>query len=179
MSLLRLPFADGHHAEKSRRCPQIRQLNVSYLREYRAEGSRVMLTRWDPFSEMSRLQDEVNTWLTPATRSFAWTPAVDIYEDKESIFVHVETPGMTADQININVENNVLTLKGERKLERAERRESYHRVERAYGTFSRSFVLPNLVDSEKILAEMKDGVLTVRLPKKSEAQARRIEVKHA
>lgn len=137
-----------------------------------------MLTRWDPFSEMSRLQDEVNNWFTPATRSFAWTPAVDIYEEKDAIFVKAETPGMTPSEIQINVENNVLTLKGERRLEREDKRDSYHRVERAYGSFSRSFVLPNLVDSTKINAEMKDGVLTVRLPKKAEAEPRKIEIKH-
>lgn len=138
-----------------------------------------MLTRWDPFSEMSRLQDEVNHWFSPSTRANAWAPAVDIYEEKDAIFVKAEAPGLTAEQVHVHVENNVLTLKGERKLEREDKKESYHRIERAYGSFSRSFVLPNLVDASAIEAEMKDGVLTVRLPKKTEVQPRRVAIKTA
>lgn len=134
-----------------------------------------MLTRFDPFAEMSRLQDEMRrTW---GGSSSSFSPAVDIFEDKEGIHVKAEVPGMKAEDIHLQVENNVLTLSGERKLEKEDRRDGYHRIERAYGRFSRSFVLPNLVDAEKIVAQVKDGVLSVLLPKKAEAQARRVEVR--
>ena len=136
-----------------------------------------MLRRFDPFTEVRRLQDEMEGWLGYQGKGFAFTPAVDIFEDKESISVRAELAGVKADDVHLSVENNVLTLRGERKLERAENKDGYHRIERAYGQFSRSFALPQLVDSEKIHAEMKDGVLTVRLPKKGEAQPRRVEVK--
>ena len=135
-----------------------------------------MLSKWDPFSDTARLQDEMNKWFT-APRGTALVPAVDISEDKEAIYLRAEAPGMNADQINVHVENNILTLKGERKFERDEKKETYHRVERAYGSFSRSFALPNEVDAEHIYANMKDGLLTVKIPKKGGAQPRRIEVK--
>ena len=136
-----------------------------------------MLRRFDPFTEVRRLQEEMDGWLGYQGKSLAFTPPVDIFEDKESIQVRAELPGVPADAVHVNVENNVLTLRGERKLEREDRKDGYHRIERAYGQFSRSFALPQLVDAEKIHAEMKDGVLTVRLPKKGEAQPRRIDVK--
>ena len=140
-----------------------------------------MLTRWDPFSDMSRLQDEVNGWLGSNGRRFGFTPAVDIFEEKDAIVVCAELPGMTTKDVTVDVENNILTLKGERKFERKfendTKRDGYHRVERAYGTFSRSFALTNVVEPDKIQAEMKDGVLTVRIPKRAEVLARKIEIK--
>lgn len=135
-----------------------------------------MLRRFDPFAEVRRLQEEMDGWMG-ASRGSAFTPAVDIYEDKESITVRAELAGMKPDDVHVSVENNVLTLRGERKLERAEDKQGYHRIERAYGQFSRSFALPQLVDAERIHAEMKEGVLTLRLPKKGEPQPRRVEIK--
>ena len=137
-----------------------------------------MLDRWNPFAEMSRLEDEV--WGRNAdTRRMTFQPRVDIYEDKGAIVVKAELPGTKTSDINIQVENNVLTLSGERKLENEANTETYHRIERAYGTFARSFVLPNTVDSTNIEAELTDGVLTLRMPRRAEAQPRRIEVKAA
>ncbi len=133
-----------------------------------------MLGRWDPFSELARLQDEMGR---TTTRSAMWAPPVDIYEDKESITLKAEVPGVKTDDLHVTVENNVLTIRGERRMEKEEKKENYHRVERVYGTFTRSFALPNTVLTDKIDADTKDGVLTLRLPKKSEVQPRRIEVK--
>jgi HSP20 family protein len=121
-----------------------------------------MLRRFDPFA-----------------RAAGFTPAVDIFEDKESISVRAELAGLKAEDVHVSVENDVLTLRGERKLEREEQKQGYRRIERAYGSFTRSFALPEIVDGEKIHAEMKDGVLTLRLPKKGEAQPRRVDVKAA
>jgi HSP20 family protein len=136
-----------------------------------------MLTRWDPFAEISRLQDQLfRPWLGEG-RATAFAPAVDIYEDDAAITVKAELAGMKPEEIKINVENNVLTLSGERQLEHEEKREGYHRIERSYGSFTRSFVLPESVDADKVEAEMTEGVLTVRIPKKKEIEPKRIEVK--
>ena len=127
-----------------------------------------MLTRFDPFAELARAVDG-------STRGFA--PAVDIFEDKEAIFVRAELPGVKSEDVKIDVESNVLTLRGNRKLDHEDRKDGYHRVERWYGSFSRQFVLPRSVDAESIDARLTDGVLTVRLPKKSETKQRSIAVK--
>ena len=123
---------------------------------------------------MGRLFDER---LYRNGESVGWTPAVDIYEDDEGVTLRFELAGVEPKDVDIRFENGVLTLRGERKLEKEEKRENYHRVERSYGTFTRSFTLPGTVDAEKIRAESKNGVLTVSLPKKAEAKPRAIEVK--
>ncbi|MBO6935952.1 MAG: Hsp20/alpha crystallin family protein [Deltaproteobacteria bacterium] len=131
-----------------------------------------MLTRWDPFaplSEMSRLHDL-------ARQSQSFRPAVDIVESPDAFEVRAEIPGMKAEDIHIDVEKNVLTLRGERQLEETTEGTDYKRVERSYGTFTRSFTLPETVDDEQIEAKLTDGVLTVRLPKREAPSARRIEV---
>jgi HSP20 family protein len=139
------------------------------------------LNRWDPFTEMARLQDEVSRQFT-ADRRFtgSFTPAVDIFEDKDSIHVKVELPGLKAENVNVHVENQLLTISGERKLENEEsgtgKANGYHRVERSYGSFTRSFSLPSNVSGDRIEADMKDGILDVKLPKKEEAQPKRIPV---
>lgn len=132
-----------------------------------------MLTRFDPFAELNRFQREMS-------RSFegnAWTPAVDIYEDKEAIHVRAELPGVKLDDVKVDVENNILTLRGERRLENDDKKEGYHRIERFYGSFTRQFMLPRTVDAEHIDAQLKEGVLTVRIPKKAEVKPRAIAVK--
>ena len=135
-----------------------------------------MLDLWNPFAEMSRLEDEV--WgRTTNSRRPSFQPRVDIFEDKEAILVQAELPGTKSSEINIQVENNVLTLSGERKLERDDPTSNYHRIERSYGTFTRSFMLPNTVDSTNIEADLTDGVLTLKLPRRAEAQPRKIQVK--
>jgi len=137
-----------------------------------------MLGRWDPFSELSRLQDEMGRFMTPgAGTRVHFAPAVDIYEDKESIVLRAEVPGVKPDDLHVSVENHILTLSGTRRLEKEDKKDNYHRIERSYGSFTRSFALPTTVQTDKIDAETKDGVLTLRLPKRAEAQPRRIEVK--
>jgi len=131
-----------------------------------------MLTRWDPFaplSEMSRLQDL-------ARQSQSFRPAVDIVEHPDAFEVRAEVPGMKAEDIHLDVEKNVLTLRGERHLEEVTEKSDYKRVERSYGTFTRSFTLPETVDDEHIEAKLNEGVLTVRLPKREAPSARRIQV---
>jgi len=141
-----------------------------------------MLTRWEqPFRELVRLQDEVGRMfddrLFKSSESVGWTPACDIYEDDESLTLRFELAGVEPKDVDIRFENGVLTVRGERKLEREDQRENYHRVERSYGTFTRAFTLPASVDGEKIRAEAKNGVLSVTLPKRAEAKPRSIQVK--
>jgi HSP20 family protein len=141
------------------------------------------LTRWDPFRELARLQEEMNRSLGDdrlqfrAGESVGWTPACDIYEDGEEIVVRAELAGVEPGDVELRFENGVLTLKGERKLEMEDRRENYHRLELSYGTFTRAFSMPATIDSEKIRAESKQGVLHIHLPKKPEAKPKSIQVK--
>ncbi|HEU4595586.1 MAG TPA: Hsp20/alpha crystallin family protein [Pyrinomonadaceae bacterium] len=143
------------------------------------------ITRYDPFRDLRTLQDEVNRLFSSNfTRSFgdegiargAWMPGVDIYENKDQIVLEAELPGMNREDFEVTVENNVLTLRGERRFEKRDESDNYHRVERAYGTFTRSFTLPQTVSSDGATAEYKDGVLRVVLQKREEVKARRIEI---
>jgi HSP20 family protein len=141
-----------------------------------------MLTRWDPWRELGRLQDDVGRMFDDrlgfrAGESLGWTPSVDIYEDEEGLSLRFELAGVEPKDVDIRFENGVLTIKGERKLEREEKKDNYHRVELSYGSFNRSFSLPATLDPEKIKAESKNGVLTVHLPKKPEAKPKSIQVK--
>ncbi len=141
-----------------------------------------MLTRWDPLRDLQALQGEMNRIFedrvgSTSGESVGWTPACDIYEDEDGLTLHFDLAGVDPKDVDIRFENGVLTLRGERKLELEAKRENYHRVERRYGTFTRSFSLPATVDAEKIGAEAKHGVLSVHLPKKAEAKPRAIQVK--
>lgn len=141
-----------------------------------------MLTRWDPFRDLARLQEEMNRLFeerTPfkAGESVGWTPLADIYEDDDALTLRFELAGVDPSKVDIRFENGVLTLKGERKMESEEKKDNYHRVELSYGTFTRSFTLPATVDAEKIKAESKNGILTVVLPKRPETKPRAIQVK--
>jgi len=144
------------------------------------------IARWDPFRELAVMQDRLNRIFGDAygrrldddvmTRG-DWIPPVDIFEnDKHEIVIRAEMPGLKRDDIELRVENNTLTLRGERKRENEVKDEQYHRVERAYGAFSRSFSLPSTVDAGNVSAEYKDGVLTVTLPTREEAKPRQIPV---
>ncbi len=141
------------------------------------------LTRWDPFRELARVQEEMNRALGDerlqfrAGESVGWTPACDIYEDGEEIVVRAELAGVEPADVELRFENGVLTLKGERKLEKEARRENYHRLELSYGVFTRAFSMPATIDSDKIRAESKQGVLVIHLPKKPEAKPKSIQVK--
>jgi len=140
-----------------------------------------MMTRWEPFRDLARLQDEMSRMfddrLYRAGESVGWTPACDIYEDDEGVTLRFELAGVDPKDVDVHFENGVLTVKGERKLEKEEKRENYHRVERSFGTFTRSFSLPGSVDAGKIKGETKNGVLAVTLPKKADAKPRAIQVK--
>ena len=144
------------------------------------------ITRYDPFRDLRNLQEEVNRLFTGnMARTFdeegiargAWSPSVDIYENKEQIVLEAELPGMKRDDFDLSVENNVITLRGERHFEKKDESDNYHRVERAYGSFTRSFTLPNTVSAEGATADYSNGVLRVTLPKREETKARRIEIK--
>lgn len=143
------------------------------------------ITRYDPFRDLRTLQDEVNRLFSSNfARAFgdegisrgAWAPNVDIYENKDHIVLEAELPGMNRDDFELTVENNILTLRGERRFEKKDEGDNFHRVERAYGNFSRSFTLPPTVSSENVTAEYKNGVLHVVLQKREEVKARRIEI---
>jgi len=143
------------------------------------------LVRFQPFGDdFQTLQERINRIFSDTSLSRftgeetmgAWAPPCDIYEDGDSIIVKAELPGIDRNDIDVQVENNVLTLRGERKREKEVRSENLYRTERSYGTFSRSFTLPVSVDTERIKAEYKDGVLHVTLPKVEEAKPRKIKV---
>ena len=141
-----------------------------------------VLTKWDPWREMARAQEEMgrlvdDRFVFRAGESLGWTPATDIYEDEEGLTLKFELAGVEPKDVDIRFENGVLTIKGERKLENAEKKENYHRVELSYGAFNRSFSLPPTVDADKIEAESKIGVLVIHLPKKAEAKPKSIQVK--
>ncbi|MCB9618492.1 MAG: Hsp20/alpha crystallin family protein [Sandaracinus sp.] len=131
------------------------------------------ISRWDPFAEMNRLHDQL---FTRSAREESFKPAVDIHEDDQCFTVDVEVPGLKPEEIHVDVEKNLLTVRGERKMSREDDKEGYRRVERFYGSFTRSFTLPETVDAEAIEAKTADGVLTLRLPKRAAPGARKIAV---
>jgi HSP20 family protein len=147
-----------------------------------------MIVRWiDPFRELSIIQERMNRRFEDFVgrarggreEEFAaggWLPTVDIYETDDDIVVTAELPGLEKDQVGVEYKEGVLTLRGERKLEREVKEESYHRMERSYGAFHRSFTLPGSVDEEKISAKIKNGVLEIHLPKKEAAKPKQIKV---
>lgn len=142
------------------------------------------LTRWDPFRDLDVLQDRMNRlfddagrgWRTEPASTTTWSPSVDIFETEGEIVVKAELPGMDRKDVVLNLENNVLTLKGERRFEKETKEENYHRIERSYGSFSRAFSIPATVDEEKIRADYKDGVLKIVLPKKEQAKPKQIRI---
>jgi HSP20 family protein len=139
------------------------------------------LMRWDPYRELASLQDRFfglghRNDREDEMNLAAWTPPVDITEDKDRILITAELPGFKEDQIDIQTENGMLTLRGERKFEKEQDGKSYHRVERSYGQFVRSFSLPNNVDREKIHATFRDGLLQIELPKREDARPRNIKI---
>jgi HSP20 family protein len=140
--------------------------------------------KFDPFRELTNIQNRINQLFREAFPTFgdealtpsAWTPAADIFESPQAIELTVELPGVNKDDVHVSVTNNQLTISGERKLPYADKRENYHRVERSYGSFTRSFTVPANVDVNNISANYKDGILCLILPKKPEAQPRQIKV---
>src|SRR2546429_4485870 len=148
-----------------------------------------LLTRWEPLREFSAMQDRMNrmnrlfheSYSSPegpeealTTTSFA--PAVDTYEDEHNITLKIEVPGIDEKDIDVRIEGNTLTVHGERKIEKEEKEENYRRVERQYGSFTRSFTLPSSVDTGQVNAHHDNGVLKISLAKKAEAKPKQIKV---
>ena len=143
------------------------------------------MKRWDPFRDLNSLQDRMNRLFDEAGHGWraeepsattTWSPAVDIYETEGEIIVKAELPGVDRKDITLHLENNVLTLKGERKFEKETKEENYHRIERAYGGFSRAFSIPTTINEEKIRADYKDGILKIALPKKEQVKPKQIQI---
>jgi HSP20 family protein len=138
--------------------------------------------KYDPFRELRGLHDEMNRLLSGGSSNQAefskgtWSPSVDIFEDENQLVIEAELPGMGHDDIEVLVENNVLTLKGERKFEKSTNTDNYHRVERSYGAFTRQFTLPQSVRSEGATANFRNGVLRIGLQKREETKARKINI---
>ena len=144
-----------------------------------------LITRWDPFREFVTMQDRMNRLFrdsyAPEGRDEALTtttfaPPVDVYEDEHNVTLKIEVPGIDEKDIDVQVENNMLSVHGERKFEKEEKEENYRRVERQYGSFTRTFTLPTTVDPENIQADYDKGVLKIKLAKKAEAKPKQIKV---
>ena len=148
------------------------------------------ITRWEPMQDLLELRDEMNRALEgrplrARLRRYsgeeegmrgAWLPPVDIRETKDAIEIMAELPGVDAENVDVSVEGNVLTIRGERRQEQVREDETFHRVERSYGMFERSFTLPRSVNAEKVSASYRDGILTVTVPKREEAKPKTVKV---
>ncbi len=144
-----------------------------------------LLTRWEPFRDMVTLQDRMNRLFNDQLSNFgneeslatgSFVPAVDVYEDEQGIQLKIEVPGIEEKDIDVRLENSVLTVRGERKLEKETKEENFRRIERRYGSFTRSFTLPNTVDAEHVKAGYDKGVLSIQLPKKEAAKPKQIKI---
>ena len=144
-----------------------------------------LLTRWEPIRELAGLQERMNRLFNDSFSSVtsqeslsagSFVPPVDVYEDEQGIRLKMEVPGIDEKDIDIRLENNLLTVRGERKLEKETKEENYHRIERSYGSFTRSFSLPNTVNTEEVKASYAKGVLTIHLGKRAEARPKQIKV---
>jgi HSP20 family protein len=142
------------------------------------------ITRWDPFRDLMSIQNEMNrlfgrtygSEMGDTTRG-SWTPALDVYETQEKFVINVELPGMSADDVDISVEDSTLTIHGERSFYKEQDEDSFHRIERRFGEFTRSLTLPATTNAEEIQASFDAGVLTIEVPKKEEAKPKRITIK--
>src|SRR5947208_10390705 len=143
-----------------------------------------LVSRWDPFREFVTLQDRMNRLFREnqpdgreeALSTSTFAPPVDVYEDDHNVVLTIEVPGIDEKDIDVRIENNTLTVHGERKLEKEEKEENYRRVERQYGSFTRSFTLPSTVDPEQVSAHYDKGILKIQLAKKAEAKPKQIKV---
>ncbi|NOY23519.1 MAG: Hsp20/alpha crystallin family protein [Acidobacteria bacterium] len=141
------------------------------------------ITKYNPIREMvglsnslNRMFEEMSGFNTDTEITGSWAPAVDVSESENAIEIKADLPGMTEKDIDVTVENNTLTIKGERKFENEDKRENYHRIERQYGSFYRSFQLPNTVDVTRINANFKNGILELALPKREETKPKKISI---
>jgi HSP20 family protein len=147
-----------------------------------------LLTRWEPLREFSAMQDRINRMSRLFRESYSpegpeealtttsFAPPVDIYEDEHTITLKLEAPGIDEKDIDVRIDNNTLTVHGERKIEKEEKEENFRRVERQYGSFTRSFTLPSSVDVSQVSADYAQGVLNIKLAKKAEAKPKQIKV---
>ena len=146
------------------------------------EKKMAYITRYQPFGDftglqtLNRLMQDFNRGTDELLTSGTLVPPVDIYEDENHITLKVEIPGMNEKDLDIKLENNTLIVSGERKFEQEQKEENFHRIERRYGSFSRSFTLPNTVDSENVHASYDNGVLSIKLAKRAEAKPKQIKV---
>lgn len=143
------------------------------------------IIRWDPFRDLITLREKMNRLFEDAfaargeekdLMASTWTPSVDIYETENEVVLTAEVPGIEDKNIEIKIEDNTLSIKGERMLEKETKEENYHRIERAYGTFYRSFTIPHNVDQDKIQAEHESGVLKITMPKKPELKPQKVKI---
>lgn len=141
------------------------------------------ITRWDPFYNLSTLQEQVNRLFEGKFSNngdnstlTAWAPSVDVYETENELVIKADLPEVPEKDLDVRIENNMLTIRGERKFEQSVKEESYLRMERSYGSFSRSFSLPNTVDTQAIKAQYAEGVLTVTLPKRAESKPKQVKI---
>jgi HSP20 family protein len=142
------------------------------------------IVRWEPFRELSSLQTEMNRLFNAAFDTSGggnggarrWTPAMDLVETDDHFVLRADLPGMTESDVNVELEDNVLTVSGERKAEHEEKREGFYRVERSFGSFARSLTLPRGIDPEHVSAGFDNGVLEVRIPKPEERKPRKISI---
>ena len=146
------------------------------------EENVMAITRWDPFREVVTMQNRLNSLFRDMNdadsqlTTAAFVPAVDIYEDEKKVMLKLEVPGIDEKDLDVSVENNTLTVKGERKFESEEKEENFHRIERRYGSFYRAFTLPSTVDTEHVQAKYNAVVLKLELLKKPEAQPKQIKI---
>jgi HSP20 family protein len=137
-----------------------------------------MLSVWDPFADLNRVQREFEkSFFQGRNRPADFAPMVDVHEDEDALVLRADLPGVNREDIEIQVDANVLTLKGERKLEQENDRRRYHRVERSYGSFVRQWQIPTNIDASKVDASFENGILTLKLPKKEEQKPRKIEIR--
>lgn len=163
-------------------------LNTNIIMNTLARLNPFKNASWDPFRELGEFENRLSRFFGRpllATNggekeTFAitqWAPPVDITEDDKEYLVKAELPELKKEEVKVTVENGELTISGERKFEKEEKNKKYHRIERSYGSFVRSFILPEAVNGEKVNAEFKDGLLTVHLPKDEKAKPKSVEVK--
>jgi HSP20 family protein len=143
------------------------------------------IVRWEPFRDLVTTQDNFNRLFNETFRSLfdrtesgvqTWAPAVDIYEDDQNLVLKAELPGFDPKDVEVRIEDGTLYLKGQRKFESDVKKENYHRIERSYGSFARTFSLPGSINADSVKAEYKDGVLTLTMPKKEEAKPKTIKI---
>ena len=134
------------------------------------------LTQVDPFASLRHFEDAVTRMLSEPRATRPWSPAVDILETESEIVLKADVPDIDENDIDVRVENQTLTLKGERRFEQEDKAKGFHRIERSYGKFVRSFSVPSSVEADKVSAEYKNGVLTVTLPKKEAAKPRQVKI---